>query len=52
MLIARAELDIVLVKFHTSIEMGEALPMVRLNRRGETIVVERAFEMMDVELLN
>ena len=40
-----------LVKFQISIEMGDILPIVRLNKRGDTLFVDTALEMIDIELL-
>ena len=45
-------LDIVLVKFQSSIDMGQVLPIVRLKSRGDIWVVDTALDIMEVEVLN
>ena len=43
--------DIVLVKFHISIEIGDLFPIVKLKSRGDTFVVDTALEIIETELL-
>ena len=44
-----AELDSVLVKFHISIEIGDILPIVKLNNLGDMVVVDVALDMMEID---